>query len=70
MKRYFLCSVLFLISWFSYGLTDIPQFSHRVIDTTNTLTESQKNALEASLIDFEKPRSDGVQIAVLMIAKL
>jgi uncharacterized protein len=70
VKRYFLCSVLFLISWFSYGLTDIPQFSHRVIDTTKTLTESQKNALEASLIDFEKPRSDGAQIAVLMIAKL
>ncbi|MWP49700.1 MULTISPECIES: YgcG family protein [unclassified Gilliamella] len=59
-----------MISWFSYGLTDIPQFSHRVIDTTKTLTDSQKNALEASLIDFEKTRSDGAQIAVLMITKL
>ncbi|WP_160400997.1 MULTISPECIES: TPM domain-containing protein [unclassified Gilliamella] len=70
MKKYFLCSVLFIVSWFSYGLTDIPQFSHRVIDTTRTLSESQKKALEAGLIDFEQPRSDGAQIAVLMIAKL
>jgi uncharacterized protein len=70
MKRYFLVSLLLMFSWFSYGLTDIPQFSHRVIDTTKTLTESQKNALEASLIGFEKPRSDGAQIAVLMLSKL
>ncbi|MCX8601864.1 MULTISPECIES: TPM domain-containing protein [unclassified Gilliamella] len=70
MKRYFLSSLLLIFSWFCYGLTDIPEFAHRVIDTTHTLTDSQKESLESSLIDFEKPRTDGAQIAVLMIAKL
>ena len=70
MKRYFLSSLLLIFSWFCYGLTDIPEFAHRVIDTTHTLTDSQKESLESSLIGFEKPRTDGAQIAVLMIPKL
>ncbi|MCX8607745.1 MULTISPECIES: TPM domain-containing protein, partial [unclassified Gilliamella] len=70
MKRYFLSSLLLIFSWFCYGLTDIPEFAHRVIDTTHTLTDSQKELLESSLIGFEKPRTDGAQIAVLMIPKL
>ena len=70
MKRYFLSSLLLIFSWFCYGLTDIPEFAHRVIDTTQTLTDSQKESLESSLIGFEKPRTDGAQIAVLMIPKL
>ncbi|QYN41322.1 YgcG family protein [Gilliamella sp. ESL0443] len=70
MKRYFLSSLLLIFSWFCYGLTDIPEFAHRVIDTTQTLTDSQKESLESSLIGFEKPRTDGAQIAVLMISKL
>lgn len=70
MKKYFLLSFLLIFSWLSYGLTDIPVFHQRVIDTTNTLTPSQINTLESSLIDFEKPRTDGTQIAVLMIANL
>ncbi|WP_202115350.1 TPM domain-containing protein [Gilliamella sp. Pas-s25] len=70
MKKYFLCSILFIISWLSYGLTDIPAFKHRVIDTTNTLTSSQLSTLEANLSDYEKSQTDGKQIAVLMIAKL
>ncbi|MCX8650352.1 TPM domain-containing protein [Gilliamella sp. B2776] len=70
MKNYFLLSFLLMFSWLSYGLTDIPSFNQRVIDTTNTLTSSQVNTLESSLLEFEKPRTDGAQIAVLMIAKL
>lgn len=70
MKRLFVFSVLLMISWLSYGLTEIPVFSQRVIDITHTLTSSQIDKLESSLIAFEKPRTDGAQIAVLMIAKL
>lgn len=70
MKRYFPVSLLLIFSWFCFGLTEIPQFTRRVIDTTNTLTPSQIDDLESSLIEFEKPRTDGAQIIILMIAKL
>ncbi|OCG00273.1 TPM domain-containing protein [Gilliamella sp. wkB112] len=70
MKRYLAISILLIISWCSYGLTDIPALKQRVVDTTNTLTSTQVLNLELSLIEFEKPRTDGAQIIVLMIAKL
>lgn len=70
MKRYFAISLLLIISWCSNGLTDIPVFNQRVIDTTKTLTSTQVDSLESSLIEFEKPRTDGAQIIILMIAKL
>lgn len=70
MKRYLAISFLLIISWCSYGLTDIPALHQRVIDTTNTLTSTQLLNLELSITEFEKTRTDGAQIIVLMIAKL
>ena len=70
MKKYYLLFCLLFFSVVSYALTEIPTFGHRVIDTSHTLESSQIDDLESSLIDFEKTRTDGAQIAVLMITKL
>ena len=70
MKKYYLLFCLLFFSVVSYALTEIPTFDHRVIDTSHTLESSQIDDLESSLIDFEKTRTDGAQIAVLMITKL
>lgn len=70
MKKYLVLCFLLIASYYSYALTVIPIFEQRVIDTSNTLTASQKNELESRLIEYERPRTDGAQIAVLMIAKL
>ena len=70
MKKYVFFSMLLMLSWFSYGLTEIPAFNSHIIDTTNTLSASQVKSLESSLIQFEHSKTDGAQIAVLMIAKL
>ena len=70
MKKYYLLFCLLFFSIVSYALTEIPTFDHRVIDTSHTLESSQIDDLESSLIDFEKTRTDGAQIAVLMITKL
>ncbi|MFQ1011990.1 TPM domain-containing protein [Gilliamella apicola] len=70
MKKYYLLFCLLIFSVVSYALTEIPTFDHRVIDTSHTLESSQIDDLESSLIGFEKTRTDGAQIAVLMITKL
>ena len=70
MKKYYLIFCLLFFSIVSYALTEIPTFDHRVIDTSHTLESSQIDDLESSLIGFEKKRTDGAQIAVLMINKL
>ena len=70
MKKYYLLFCLLFFSIVSYALTEIPTFDHRVIDTSHTLESSQIDDLESSLIGFEKKRTDGAQIAVLMINKL
>ena len=70
MKKYYLLFCLLFFSIVSYALTEIPTFDHRVIDTSNTLESSQIDDLESTLIGFEKTRTDGAQIAVLMINKL
>ena len=70
MKKYYLLFCLLFFSVVSYALTEIPTFDYRVIDTSHTLESSQIDDLESSLIDFEKTRTDGAQIAVLMITKL
>ena len=70
MKKYYLLFCLLFFSIVSYALTEIPTFDHRVIDTSYTLESSQIDDLESSLIGFEKKRTDGAQIAVLMINKL
>ena len=70
MKKYYLLFCLLFLSVVSYALTEIPTFDHRVIDTSDTLEPSQIDDLESSLIAFEKTRTDGAQIAVLMISKL
>ena len=70
MKKYYLLFCLLFFSCASYALTEIPSFDRRVIDTSNTLAPSQIDDLESDLIAFEKTRTDGAQIAVLMIAKL
>ena len=70
MKKYYLLFCLLFFSVVSYALTEIPAFDHRVIDTSHTLESSQIDDLESSLIGFEKKRTDGAQIAVLMINKL
>ena len=70
MKKYYLLFCLLFFSVVSYALTEIPTFDHRVIDTSHTLESSQIDDLESSLIGFEKTRTDGAQIAVLMINKL
>ena len=70
MKKYYLLFCLLFFSVVSYALTEIPTFDHRVIDTSHTLESSQIDDLESSLIGFEKKRTDGAQIAVLMINKL
>ena len=70
MKKYYLLFCLLFFSIVSYALTEIPTFDHRVIDTSDTLESSQIDDLESSLIGFEKTRTDGAQIAVLMINKL
>ena len=70
MKKYYLLFCLLFFSIVSYALTEIPTFDHRVIDTSDTLESSQIDDLESTLIGFEKTRTDGAQIAVLMINKL
>ncbi len=70
MKKYYLLFCLLFFSAVSYALTQIPTFDRRVIDTSDTLEPSQIDDLESSLIAFEKTRTDGAQIAVLMISKL
>ncbi|KFA58083.1 hypothetical protein A9G48_09330 [Gilliamella sp. wkB18] len=70
MKKYLIISLLLIFNCSSFALTTIPIFNQRVVDITNTLTKSQLNELESSLIEFEQSRTDGAQIAVLMIAKL
>ena len=70
MKKYYLLFCLLFFSIVSYALTEIPTFDHRVIDTSHTLESSQIDDLESTLIGFEKTRTDGAQIAVLMINKL
>ena len=70
MKKYYLLFCLLFFSVVSYALTEIPTFDRRVIDTSDTLEPSQIDDLESSLISFEKTRTDGAQIAVLMIPKL
>jgi uncharacterized protein len=70
MKKYYLFFYLLFFSCANYALTEIPSFERRVIDTSHTLESSQIDDLESSLISFEKTRSDGAQIAVLMISKL
>ena len=70
MKKYYLLFCLLFFSAVSYALTEIPTFDRRVIDTSDTLEPSQIDDLESSLISFEKTRTDGAQIAVLMIPKL
>lgn len=47
------------------GLQAIPALTARVMDTTGTLDEGQKQALEAKLAAFEKAK--GSQIVVLMV---
>ena len=70
MKKYYLLFCLLFFSVVSYALTEIPTFDRRVIDTSDTLEPSQIDDLESSLITFEKTRTDGAQIAVLVIPKL
>ena len=70
MKKYYLLFCLLFFSVVSYALTEIPTFDHRVIDISHTLESSQIDDLESTLIGFEKTRTDGAQIAVLMINKL
>ncbi|MFQ1008345.1 hypothetical protein B6D12_03060 [Gilliamella apicola] len=70
MKKYYLLFCLLFFSIVSYALTEIPTFDHRVIDISHTLESSQIDDLESTLIGFEKTRTDGAQIAVLMINKL
>ncbi len=70
MKKYLIFCFLILASCQSYGLTDIPFFGQRITDESNTLTEQQQHDLDLLLIEFERPRTDGAQIAVLMINAL
>lgn len=59
---YFNCS--------AYAEVEIPAFKQRIVDTTNTLTPTQLNDLQQRIIQYEKIKQDGAQIAVLMIATL
>lgn len=70
MKNFFILIFWLIISCYSYGLTNIPPFNSDVIDTSGTLTASQRSELESYLYNFENTRTDGAQIVVLMIAKL
>lgn len=72
MKCYFkggllaLLAVLILASPLtSLALVDVPAFSARVVDLTQTLSASQQTALEAKLQAFEEKK--GTQIAVLLV---
>lgn len=47
------------------GLVSIPALTARVIDTTQTLSDSEKQALEQKLAGFEQQK--GTQIVVLMV---
>ncbi len=50
----------------SVELVQVPPFTGRVVDTTQTLTPDQVRSLDAQLAAFEQ--SKGAQIAVLMVA--
>ncbi len=70
MKKYLIFCFLILASCQCYALTEIPIFGQRITDESNTLTEQQQHNLDSLLIEFERPRTDGAQIAVLMVNAL
>ncbi len=73
MKRYLSTSLialfgaLMLVSQLAFAaLVEVPPFTARVIDLTQTLSASEQAALEAKLQSFEEAK--GSQIAVLIVA--
>lgn len=73
VKAYLKTSVLVLLSMLMFAsqtalaaLVEIPDFTARVIDLTQTLSAPQQAAFEAKLKSFEEKK--GSQIAVLIVA--
>lgn len=74
-RRAAVAGLLALIAWLAFAavalaqpgesFVQVPPYSARVVDLTNTLTEQQRAVLEADLAEFEAAR--GSQIAVLIV---
>lgn len=66
----FICFAL-LCGAQSYANVTIPAFTTQsIIDTSNTLSQSQINALQQSIDQIEQKANDGTQIAVLILSSL
>lgn len=73
MKWVKFVGVIVVTLFFSYqvsALVSIPPYSQRVVDITDTLTSTQINQLDNKLINYERSRNDGSQLAILMVKTL
>jgi hypothetical protein len=64
-KLLVLLAMLLLASPMAFALVEVPAFTARVIDLTQTLSTSEQAAFEAKLKSFEETK--GSQIAVLLV---
>jgi len=60
-----LFAVLLFASQMAFALVEVPAFTARVIDLTQTLSTAEKSAFEAKLKSYEETK--GSQIAVLIV---
>jgi len=65
MKKLLFSIIIISLSMMMFAKEKLPKLNHRVNDTINILSASEKNKLEANLAQFEQ--QSGSQIAVLII---